>query len=281
MNFTLKVWRQKQRLNRRAVSSPTKRATSARHVLPRNARRGERRHDRARRGTDRVRFRLSRRHLRHVFARDQWHSARRPSRHGDVPACTCAIFTMARPSRLSRGAPRHFRLLKDLVVDRSSFDRIIQAGGFVSVNTGGAPDGECDSVPKTDADLAMDAAACIGCGACVAACKNASAMLVRGGESFAPEFAAAGQSRKRSARAQYGHANGRRRFRQLHRHGFVRSGLPKEISLDFIAKMNRDYLKAILKKGVRTKRPSKAIPHHTKNWRPNRHSQWLIDTPGP
>src|SRR5262249_3444102 len=72
---------------------------------------------------------------------------------------------------------RAFPLVKDLVVDRSAFDRIIQAGGYVSVNTGGAPDGNALPVPREDAKLSMDAAACIGCGACVAACKNASAML--------------------------------------------------------------------------------------------------------
>ena len=70
-----------------------------------------------------------------------------------------------------------FPILRDLVVDRGAFDRIIAVGGFVSVNTGGTPDANAIPVPKTDADLAMDAAACIGCGACVAACKNASAML--------------------------------------------------------------------------------------------------------
>src|SRR5215216_5475551 len=70
-----------------------------------------------------------------------------------------------------------FPILRDLVVDRSAFDRIIQSGGFVSVNTGGTPDANALPVPKTDSDRAMDAAACIGCGACVAACKNASAML--------------------------------------------------------------------------------------------------------
>ena len=72
---------------------------------------------------------------------------------------------------------RAFPLVKDLVVDRSAFDQIIQAGGFISVRTGAAPDANSIPVPKGDADLAMDAAACIGCGACVAACKNASAML--------------------------------------------------------------------------------------------------------
>ena len=74
-----------------------------------------------------------------------------------------------------RAAP--FPVIKDLVVDRSSFDRIIQSGGYVSVSTGGAPDANAIPIAKADADRAMDAAACIGCGACVAACKNASAML--------------------------------------------------------------------------------------------------------
>src|SRR4051812_33399061 len=72
---------------------------------------------------------------------------------------------------------KSFPVVKDLVVDRSAFDRIIQAGGFVSVNTGGVPDANAIPIPKKDADKAFDAATCIGCGACVAACKNASAML--------------------------------------------------------------------------------------------------------
>src|SRR5712692_1603905 len=72
---------------------------------------------------------------------------------------------------------RAFPLIKDLVVDRSAFDRVIQAGGFVSVNTGGTPDGNTLPIAKTTQEKAMDAAACIGCGACVAACPNASAML--------------------------------------------------------------------------------------------------------
>src|ERR1700743_899450 len=72
---------------------------------------------------------------------------------------------------------RAFPIIKDLVTDRSAFDRIIQSGGFISVNTGGTPDANSLPVAKTDSDIAMDAAQCIGCGACVAACKNASAML--------------------------------------------------------------------------------------------------------
>lgn len=73
---------------------------------------------------------------------------------------------------------RAFPVIKDLTVDRSAFDKIIQAGGYVSCHTGGVPDGNAIPVPKADADRAMDAAACIGCGACVAACKNSSAMLL-------------------------------------------------------------------------------------------------------
>jgi succinate dehydrogenase / fumarate reductase iron-sulfur subunit len=79
-----------------------------------------------------------------------------------------------------------FPIIKDLVVNRSAFDRIIQSGGYVTANTGGAPDGNDIPIPKHDQERAMDAAACIGCGACVAACKNASAMLVRCCQGLAP-----------------------------------------------------------------------------------------------
>ena len=142
---------------------------------------------------------------------------------------------------------RAFPVLRDLVTDRGSFDRVIQAGGFVSVNTGGTPDANCLPVPKTDADEAMDAAACIGCGACVAACKNASAML----------FVSAKVSHLASL--PQGKAEAERRVlnmvAQMDKEGFgnctvtgsCEAVCPKEISLDFIAKMNREYGKAILK----------------------------------
>ncbi|MHB1426970.1 MAG: succinate dehydrogenase/fumarate reductase iron-sulfur subunit [Gemmataceae bacterium] len=141
---------------------------------------------------------------------------------------------------------RAFPLVKDLVVDRGALDRIIQAGGFVSVNTGGAPDGNAVLVPKIEAERAMDAAACIGCGACVAACKNASAML----------FTAAKVSHL--ALLPQGHPERRQRPRamveQMDREGFgnctnyyeCEAACPKEISVQFIAQLNREYLAACL-----------------------------------
>jgi succinate dehydrogenase / fumarate reductase iron-sulfur subunit len=142
---------------------------------------------------------------------------------------------------------RAFPVIKDLTVNRSAFDRIIQAGGFVSVNTGGAPDGNIIPVPKVEADIAMDAAACIGCGACVAACKNASASLF-----VAAKIAHLGhlpqgrQERERRALAM---------VETMDREGFgsctntyeCEAVCPKEISVNFIAEMNREYARASLK----------------------------------
>jgi len=144
---------------------------------------------------------------------------------------------------------RAFPVLRDLITDRSPFDRIIQAGGFISVNTGGAPDGNALQVPKIAAERAMDAAACIGCGACVAVCKNASAML----------FVAAKVSHLHLL--PQGKAEKDRRVlnmvRQMDAEGFgnctvtgsCEAVCPKEISLSFIAKMNRDYGVAMLNGG--------------------------------
>ncbi len=142
---------------------------------------------------------------------------------------------------------RSFPVLRDLVTDRSAFDRIIQAGGFVSVNTDGTQDGNTLPVGKVDADRAMDAAACIACGACVAACKNASAMLfVSAKVSHLAQLPQGQVERERRALNM---------VRQMDQEGFgnctvtgsCEAVCPKEISLDFIAKMNREYGAAILK----------------------------------
>jgi succinate dehydrogenase / fumarate reductase iron-sulfur subunit len=141
---------------------------------------------------------------------------------------------------------RAFPVLRDLVVDRSAFDRIITAGGFVSVNTGNAPDGNAVLVPKADADKAFDAATCIGCGACVAACKNASAMLFVGAK--VSQFALLPQGRpERGSRALAMVA-------QMDEESFggctntyeCEAACPAGISVSNIARLNREYLRASL-----------------------------------
>jgi succinate dehydrogenase / fumarate reductase, iron-sulfur subunit len=139
---------------------------------------------------------------------------------------------------------RAFPVIKDLVVDRSAFDRIVQAGGFVSARTGSAPDGNAVPVPKPVADLAMDAAECIGCGACVAACPNGAAMLFLAAKISHLGLLPQGQP-ERSARA-------RAMVSRMEYEGFgsctnyreCEAVCPKRISVNFIARLNRDYLKA-------------------------------------
>ena len=143
-----------------------------------------------------------------------------------------------------RAAP--FRIIKDLVVDRSGFDRIIQAGGYISVSTGGAPDGNAIPIPKEDAEKAMDAAQCIGCGACVAACKNASAMLFVAAKvshlSLLPQGKVEQDHRVLNMVTQMD-AEG---FGNCTNIGSCEAVCPKEITLDNIARMNRLYLKALI-----------------------------------
>ena len=120
-----------------------------------------------------------------------------------------------------------FPVIKDLVVDRSAFDRIIQSGGYISAPTGSAPEANATLVPKESADTAFDAAACIGCGACVAACPNASAMLFTSAKTHPPERAAPGPARARRADAEHGRGHGPRGFRELHQPRRVRGRLPQ------------------------------------------------------
>jgi succinate dehydrogenase / fumarate reductase iron-sulfur subunit len=139
-----------------------------------------------------------------------------------------------------------FPVLKDLVVDRRPFDRIIAAGGYISVSTGSARDGNTILVPKQAADKAMDAAACIGCGACVAACPNAAAALFTGAKithlNLLPQGAPERQMRARSMVNQM-NAEG---FGQCTNIGLCEAVCPKEIKLEVINKMNRDYLTGIV-----------------------------------
>src|SRR5204862_4415340 len=142
---------------------------------------------------------------------------------------------------------RAFPVIKDLVVDRSAFDRIIQAGGFISVRTGGVPEANTVLVPKRDADLAMDAAACIGCGACVAACKNASAMLFVAATVSHLGLLPQGKVEKDRRVVNMVKAMDAEGFGNCTVTGSCEAVCPKEISLSFIARMNRDYAVALLK----------------------------------
>jgi succinate dehydrogenase / fumarate reductase, iron-sulfur subunit len=139
---------------------------------------------------------------------------------------------------------RAFKVVKDLVVDRSAFDKIIQAGGYISVNVGGAPDGNAMPVPQESAEKAMDAAACIGCGACVAACPNASAMLFTGAK--ISQFALLPQGHpeaKKRALAMVGKMD-ELGFGNCANETECEKECPKEISIENIARMNREFLKA-------------------------------------
>ena len=141
-----------------------------------------------------------------------------------------------------------FPVQRDLVVDRSAFDRIIQAGGFISVNTGNAVDANSIPVPKEDADRAFMSAACIGCGACVAACKNASASLFVSAKLSHLGLLPQGQA-ERSQRAYDMVAQmDEEGFGACTNTGSCSAACPKDISLENIAQMNRDFLKASLKK---------------------------------
>jgi succinate dehydrogenase / fumarate reductase iron-sulfur subunit len=139
-----------------------------------------------------------------------------------------------------------FPVLKDLVVDRTPLDQIIQAGGYVSVATGNAPDANSIPIAKETADLAMDAAACIGCGACVAACPNASAMLFTAAKVSHLGLLPQGQAERSDRVVKMIAAMDAAGFGTCTNHGECEAVCPKEIKLPFIARMNRDFLKALV-----------------------------------
>jgi succinate dehydrogenase / fumarate reductase iron-sulfur subunit len=139
-----------------------------------------------------------------------------------------------------------FPVLRDLIVDRSPLDRIVEAGGYITAPTGSAPDANLMPVPKESADAAMDAAACIGCGACVAACPNSAGQLFTSAKLSHLNLLPQGQA-ERYQRTQAMVDTMESFFGSCTNHGECQEACPKEISIDFIAYMNRDYVKAQLK----------------------------------
>lgn len=143
---------------------------------------------------------------------------------------------------------RAFPVIKDLIVDRSAFDRIIQAGGFVSVRTGSAPEAHSVPVRKVDADTAFDAAQCIGCGACVAACPNAAAMLFTGAKISHLALLPQGQVERRQRVRAMTSKMEEEGFGNCSNHYECEAACPKEISVRTIAMMNREFLGALVRK---------------------------------
>ena len=172
--------------------------------------------------------------------------------HGDQKASTaCQLhmrhFRDGETITIEPWRAKPFPIVRDLRVDRSAFDRIIQSGGFISTSTGGTPDANAIPVPKSDSDRAMDAAQCIGCGACVAACKNASAMLFVSAKVGLLWLLPQGKVEKdRRVLAMVGQMD-EEGFGSCTVTGACEAVCPKEISLDFISKMNRDYAGALFR----------------------------------
>jgi succinate dehydrogenase / fumarate reductase, iron-sulfur subunit len=141
---------------------------------------------------------------------------------------------------------RAFPVLKDCMVDRSAFDKIIQAGGYTSVNVGNAQDGNTLPIPKENADEAMDAATCIGCGACVASCPNASAMLFASAKISQMALLPQGQVEAHERASSMVKAMDELGFGNCTNHAECEASCPKEINISHIARMNREFFKAKL-----------------------------------
>ena len=171
--------------------------------------------------------------------------------HGPLPATTVCQLTMrhfkdGNELILEPWRAKAFPVIKDLVVDRSAFDRIIAAGGYITVQAGSAPEANSIPVPKESADRAMDAAACIGCGACVAACPNASASLFTGAKIAHLGLLPQGQAERYERALGMVKQFNAELFGSCTNIGECEAVCPKEIKLDVIARMNRDYIRAAL-----------------------------------
>ncbi len=171
------------------------------------------------------------------------------SAHGPLPATTtCQLhmrsFNDGDTITVEPWRAKAFPIIKDLIVDRSAFDTVIQQGGFISVATGTAPDAHAVLVPKEQADLSMDAAACIGCGACVAACPNASAMLFVSAKVAHLGLLPQGQPERHSRVLRLVDVMDANGFGGCTNIGECSVACPKEVHLDFIAFMNRDLIAA-------------------------------------
>lgn len=170
--------------------------------------------------------------------------------HGPQQTTTCQLhmrsFDDGDTITIEPWRAKAFPVVKDLVVDRSAFDRIIQAGGYVSVRTGGVPDANEIPIPKTIADLAMDAAQCIGCGACVAACKNASAMLFTSAKISQLALLPQGQVERKTRAENMVAQMDAEGFGSCTNTGACEAECPKGISITNIARMNREYFSAVL-----------------------------------
>jgi len=172
--------------------------------------------------------------------------------HGPKNACTTCELRMRSFSSGDTITVEPFRaaafpIVKDLVVDRSAFDRIIRKGGYVSANTGSAPDGNALPIGKEDADQAMDSATCIGCGACVAACPNASASLFMAAKVTQFTYLPQGQAERLERARDMANQMDEEGFGDCSNHAECEAVCPKEISIHNIAVMRRDYLKAAIK----------------------------------
>lgn len=168
--------------------------------------------------------------------------------HGPKQTTTCQLhmrsFKDGDTITVEPWRAKAFPVVKDLVVDRTSFDKIMQAGGYVSVNTGGVPDANEIPIPKKIADEAFDAATCIGCGACVAACKNASAMLFTSAKISQLAMLPQGQVERKTRAEKMVAQMDEEGFGACTNTGACAAECPKGISLENIARMNREYLSA-------------------------------------